>query len=106
VRLGPFLQHPPRLAHGLDEGRDRAWLHLDDAGAVQHRLTFDAFGTPTVGSPAPFGFAGELHVGGLQYLRARWYAGQSIPEAGCPSTTLTFAILWASHCHPRHSVVQ
>jgi RHS repeat-associated protein len=40
---------------------------------VQHRLTFDAFGTPTVGSPAPFGFAGEMHLGGLQYLRARWY---------------------------------
>jgi RHS repeat-associated protein len=48
-------------------------LHLDDAGAALAPQRYSPFGTPTVGSPAPFGFAGEMHLGGLQYLRARWY---------------------------------
>jgi hypothetical protein len=45
-------------------------LTLDDAGAVVGTTSYDAWGTPTRGTPAPFGFTGELHRQGLVYLRA------------------------------------
>jgi hypothetical protein len=49
---------------------------LDDAGAPLSAsgLSFAPFGLPQRGAlPDPFGFTGELHHDGLQYLRARWY---------------------------------
>jgi len=55
-------------------------------GSVQ----YDPWGVPTVGTPQPFGFTGELHSAGQVYLRARWYApGQGTftsrdPFAGFP----------------------
>jgi RHS repeat-associated protein len=51
-------------------------LSLDDTGAPEFAsgLSFSPFGVPQSGAlPTPFGFTGELHHGGLQYLRARWY---------------------------------
>ncbi|NOK68638.1 MAG: hypothetical protein GFH25_541198n112 [Chloroflexi bacterium AL-N10] len=55
---------------------------LDGAGAVQSTTSYDPWGVPVPpvvppgvggGSPAPFGFTGELHDGDLVHLRARWY---------------------------------
>ncbi len=55
---------------------------LDGAGAVQSTTSYDPWGVPIPpvvppgvggGSPAPFGFTGELHDGDLVHLRARWY---------------------------------
>jgi hypothetical protein len=45
-------------------------LTLDDTGAVVGTTSYDAWGTPTRGTPAPFRFTGELHRQGLVYLRA------------------------------------
>jgi RHS repeat-associated protein len=47
---------------------------LDDAGGVLGSVRYDPWGVPTVGTPQPFGFTGELHAAGQVYLRARWYA--------------------------------
>ncbi len=55
---------------------------LDGAGAVQSTTSYDPWDVPVPpvvppgvggGSPAPFGFTGELHDGDLVHLRARWY---------------------------------
>jgi RHS repeat-associated protein len=81
-------------------------LHLDDTGAALAPTSYSPFGTPTVGSPEPFGFAGELHVGGLQYLRARWYdpaAGVFVgrdPFAGCPRTPYSLHPYQYSYSNP------
>jgi RHS repeat-associated protein len=68
---------------------------LTDTGAPRTAsgLSFSPFGVPQSGAaPEPFGFTGELQLGDLVYLRARWYdpsAGVFTardPWAGCPRT--------------------
>ncbi|HEY1013516.1 MAG TPA: RHS repeat-associated core domain-containing protein, partial [Herpetosiphonaceae bacterium] len=86
ISAGPstsFIYGSERL--GALSGSARAWhvadalgsvhAQLTDAGAVQSRHQFDAWGQSTgANAPAPWGFAGEYaSSNGLVYLRARWY---------------------------------
>jgi RHS repeat-associated protein len=52
---------------------------LDEAGVLLDSVNYDPWGQVQSGSPAPFGFTGELHeaASGLVHLRARWYNPQS-----------------------------
>jgi RHS repeat-associated protein len=48
---------------------------LTNSGAASAPIHYDPWGTPTAGTPATFGFTGELQdaASDLVYLRARWY---------------------------------
>jgi RHS repeat-associated protein len=52
---------------------------LDEAGVLLGSVNYDPWGQVQSGSPAPFGFTGELHeaASGVVHLRARWYNPQS-----------------------------
>jgi RHS repeat-associated protein len=52
-------------------------MTLDDTGTPQSLHSYDAWGVVQEGTPAPFGFTGEVQQAGLVYLRARWYAAGS-----------------------------
>ena len=45
----------------------------DAEGTATATFQYDPWGSPERGSPALFGFTGELHDQGLVHLRARWY---------------------------------
>jgi RHS repeat-associated protein len=48
---------------------------LADSGTPSASIHYDAWGTPTQGTPPTFGFTGEVQdaASGLVHLRARWY---------------------------------
>jgi RHS repeat-associated protein len=52
-------------------------MTLDSTGTPQSLHSYDAWGVVQEGTPAPFGFTGEMQQAGLVYLRARWYAAGS-----------------------------
>jgi hypothetical protein len=91
----------------VDSSGTRTWELHDALGSVRQTLDdagnpiyasgygYTPFGVPQSGAqPAPFGFTGELHRGGLQYLRARWYD----PAAGAPGQRCRRRGLVAAAC--------
>jgi RHS repeat-associated protein len=52
-------------------------MTLDSTGTPQSLHSYNAWGVVQEGTPAPFGFTGEVQQAGLVYLRARWYAAGS-----------------------------
>jgi hypothetical protein len=101
-----YLYGHNRLA-SVDSSGTRTWELHDALGSVRQTLDdagnpiyasgygYTPFGVPQSGAqPAPFGFTGELHRGGLQYLRARWYD----PAAGAPGQRCRRRGLVAAAC--------
>ena len=80
---------------------DSSWLTTNNAGDETGFWRYDAYGTPTLGTPtSPFGYAGQYTdttTSGLVNMRARWYESQSgsfttkDPAFNATNTAYTYA---------------
>jgi RHS repeat-associated protein len=70
------VQGDTRIWH-LHDALGSLRMTLDSTGTPQSLHSYDAWGVVQEGTPAPFGFTGEMQQAGLVYLRARWYAAGS-----------------------------